>query len=48
MATPTAAPAKGGVFCPNCGKKVGEELDGRLVVTCRGCKRRVEIVIHPR
>jgi DNA-directed RNA polymerase subunit RPC12/RpoP len=41
-------PPQSGVFCPSCGKKVGEELNGRLVVTCRGCHRRVTIEIHPK
>jgi len=42
----TAATAQG-VRCPRCGAKVAEDLDGRLVLTCRKCKKRVEIVLRP-
>lgn len=35
-----------GIRCPKCGAKLAEELSGRLVVTCRRCKAKVEIVLN--
>lgn len=36
-----------GVRCPSCGAKIAEELAGKLVVTCRHCKKRVTLIVHP-
>ena len=36
------------VRCTYCGKKVAEALEGKLVVTCRGCKNVATIQREPK
>lgn len=44
MAAKASPPAaSGGVRCPNCDKRLAEELRGWARFWCRGCKAYVEI-----
>lgn len=43
--TSTATTPTTGVRCPSCGHKIAEELAGRLIVTCRHCRRTVTLIV---
>lgn len=38
-----AATVSAAVRCPYCGKRLADDLIGRVTIACRGCKRRLRI-----